>query len=146
MARRDPDVVSATMRQVRARDTGPEISLRKALWKRGLRYRLYDRSLPGNPDIVFPGSRVVVFVDGDFWHGNQWRQRGHRSLDEQFDGGSNAEYWVKKIQRNMIRDGDATRRLEYDGWCVVRIWESDLKRDLDKCVQRVEQAVRERVA
>lgn len=141
MGVRDPAIVSQTMRRVRSRDTVPERSLRRALWQRGLRYRLYCRHLPGNPDIVFSRSRVAVFVDGDFWHGNQWRLRGLRSLEEQFEGSPKSEYWVPKIRRNIIRDGDATRRLEYEGWIVIRLWESDLKRDLDACVQKVAEAV-----
>ena len=143
MQRRDPYIVSKTMRRVRSRDTGPEKTLRKALWRRGLRYRLYDRKLPGNPDIVFSGCKVAVFVDGDFWHGNQWRLRGHSSLEEQFAESPNAPYWVRKINRNVIRDSNATTALEYDGWCVIRLWESDLKNDLESCVQRVSAAVSE---
>lgn len=137
MRRRDPYVVSATMRRVRSRDTGPETALRKALWSRGLRYRVHSKHLPGHPDIVFPGPRVVVFVDGDFWHGNQWRLRGLTSLEEQFRAAPHAAYWIPKIRRNMVRDGDATGRLEYDGWRVIRLWESDLKADFESCVNRV---------
>lgn len=131
------------MRRVRSRDTGPEMTLRKALWRRGLRYRLYYRKLPGNPDIVFPGHKVAVFVDGDFWHGNQWRLRGHSSLEEQFAESPNAPYWVRKIKRNVIRDSNVTTALEYDGWCVIRLWESDLKKNLESCVQQVTAAVSE---
>lgn len=144
MGRRDPSVVSAAMRKVRSQDTTPERVLRKALWSRGLRYRLHYRHLPGSPDIVFPSARVAVFVDGDFWHGNQWKLRGLRSLEEQFERSDNAEYWIPKIKRNMVRDTDAKVRLEYEGWQVVRLWESDLKSHLGECADRVANAVRER--
>jgi DNA mismatch endonuclease (patch repair protein) len=132
------------MRRVRSLDTSPELQVRKALWARGLRYRLYAKNLPGKPDLVFRRERVAVFIDGDFWHGNQWRLRGLRSLEEQFHDVSNSEYWVRKISRNVIRDEDATARLEYDGWHVIRLWESDLKSDLAGCVERVARAVNER--
>jgi DNA mismatch endonuclease (patch repair protein) len=129
------------MRRVRSRDTTPELALRRALWKQGLRYRIYSRQLPGNPDIVFRGARVVVFVDGDFWHGNQWRLRGLASLEDQFRHAKRADYWVPKIRRNMVRDADATARLEYGGWKVLRLWESDIAADLGGCVKRVRDAV-----
>ena len=73
---RDADEISAIMRRVRGRDTTPEMRLRRALWARGLRYSVAPTQLPGKPDIVFPGARLAVFVDGDYWHGNQWRRRG----------------------------------------------------------------------
>ena len=143
MAYREPSVVSEVMRRVRSRDTTPEIALRKALWRRGMRYRTHYKHLPGRPDIVFPTARVAVFVDGDFWHGNQWRLRGHTSLDGQFQNSDRAEYWVPKIRRNMIRDADATARLEYGGWKVVRVWESEIASDLERCADKVGEAVRE---
>jgi DNA mismatch endonuclease (patch repair protein) len=144
MGRRDANVVSASMRRVRSRDTGPELALRKALWKRGLRYRLYAKKLPGKPDIVFARARIAVFVDGDFWHGNQWQLRGLDRLEDQFEGNANADYWVPKIRRTMIRDSDNTARLEYDGWQVLRFWESEVAKDLESCVTRIALAVTKR--
>ncbi len=144
MARRDATIVSAIMRRVRGRDTGPELDLRRALWADGYRYRVHATRLPGKPDIIFPRERVAVFIDGDFWHGNQWRLRGLSSLEEQFKGSRAAEYWIPKIRRNMVRDIDATARLEYDGWKVVRVWESDIRRDLAACAQQVEECVIDR--
>ncbi len=145
VGRRPAAVVSATMRQVRSRDTSPERLLRKALWAQGLRYRLHSKRLPGHPDIVFPSPRVAVFVDGDFWHGNQWRVRGLSRLEDQFDGTPNAEtYWVPKIRRNMERDAEANRRLKRMGWRVIRCWESEIKRDLNTCVRRIVRTLRRR--
>jgi DNA mismatch endonuclease Vsr len=77
--------ISAIMRRVRARDTNPEVLLRRALWKRGIRYRLGGMGLPGKPDIVIARARLAIFVDGDYWHGNQWRLRGHNSVEAQLD-------------------------------------------------------------
>ncbi len=144
MSPRDAALVTRIMQKVRGRDTSPELALRRALWRRGLRYRLHAKNLPGKPDIVFPKPRVAVFVDGDFWHGNQWRLRGLSSLSEQFADSPNATYWMEKIARNAVRDADVTLRLEYDGWRVIRLWESDLNGDINHCVTRVLEVVGER--
>jgi len=141
MSRRPEAVVSEVMRRVHSRDTSPEKALRKALWTRGLRYRLHSKRLPGNPDIVLPSKRIVVFVDGDFWHGNQWKLRGFPSLEAQFEGSAHAGYWVPKIRRNMERDAATDECLAEMGWRVIRCWESDIRRDLNSCVQRVVEAI-----
>lgn len=138
---RDPAVTSRIMASVRARDTGPELALRRELHKRGLRYRLRS-GLLGKPDIVFPGSRVTVFVDGDYWHGNTWRLRGYASLNAYVDTLSNSVFWRAKIDANMARDARVTASLEADGWRVVRLWESDIQRALGSCADLVERAVR----
>lgn len=125
--RRDPKVVSHAMRRVRGTDTKPELTLRKALWRRGLRYRLRS-NLPGRPDLVFPGRRAVVFVDGDYWHGRQWTTRGFESLSAQMSRVNDAAYWIRKIGGNVERDLRVTRDLEALGWRVIRVWETDLNR------------------
>lgn len=102
-------------------DTSCEIELRRALWRRGLRFLKNVATLPGNPDIVFPRQRVVVFCDGDFWHGKDWGTR-KRKLKR----GHNAAYWVAKIQNNIRRDRRNERLLRTQGWRVVRLWESDV--------------------
>jgi DNA mismatch endonuclease (patch repair protein) len=81
-------------------------------------------SLPGRPDIVFPRRRVVVFCDGDFWHGRQLRRRLKRLAK-----GHNAQYWVAKVQRNVERDRKQQAELERAGWLVLRYWETDILRD-----------------
>ena len=139
--RRSPDVVSAVMRRVRSKDTSPERALRRELWRRGLRYRLHSKRLPGHPDLAFPCARVAVFVDGDFWHGNQWRRRGFESLEHQFREAPSASYWVPKIERNMERDVRMNEELVEMGWRVIRIWESEIQADLGACVDCVADAV-----
>jgi len=133
---RDRAHVSKAMRAVRSRDTSPERTLRKMLWDRGCRYRLNSK-LPGRPDLVFPGPKVAVFVDGDFWHGNQWRRRGYASLEDQMERLSGGPYWVQKIKRNGERDRRVTGNLEALGWAVVRIWESELLADPEEAMLRV---------
>src|ERR1700750_2500390 len=89
----DSEKRSAVMRQVRSRDTGPEIRVRKVLTRLGARYRLHRADLPGKPDIVLPGRRLALFVHGCFWHGHDCK-RGARAPK------ANADYWSNKIVRN----------------------------------------------
>jgi DNA (cytosine-5)-methyltransferase 1 len=129
------------MRKVHGRDTTPELALRRALWARGLRYRVNATDLPGKPDIVIPSARLAIFVDGDFWHGNQFRQRKLNALEEQFPETDTKTYWLTKIRRNMARDATYTCALFSQGWSVLRFWESQLRADLEGCVSMVARAV-----
>lgn len=119
---------SQTSRVARAasakRDTKPELLLRKALSAKGLRYRVGVDSLPGKPDVVFHSARVVVFCDGDFWHGRNFKQR-----ETKLAQGHNAGYWMSKIKANMARDRRVSRLLEKRGWKVIRCWEGEVVAD-----------------
>ena len=119
------------------KDTRPELKLRKALWREGLRYRVNYKKLPGKPDIVFTKWKVAVFCDGDFWHGHNWAIRGQKSLQEELS--SYSQYWRDKILRNIERDEENNKALIALGWTVVRIWESDIKNDLDGCVKTIKE-------
>ena len=123
---------SRTMSRIRARDTAPELAIRRLLHARGLRYRTHVVDLPGRPDLVFRRTKVVVFVDGDFWHG--WR------FDQWKD--DLALYWREKIERNMRRDVSNLGVLTHQGWTVVRLWEHEIHTSPEGCADRVEQAVR----
>lgn len=136
---RDPTITHKIMSSIPSKGTKPEIMLRKALWRENLRYRVNYKKLPGKPDIVFTKYKVVIFCDGDFWHGHNWAVRGMKSLDEELEGYS--EYWRKKILRNVARDQENEYELRALGWTVLRIWESDIKRDLSGCVQTVKEAL-----
>jgi len=133
-ARSDQDI-SAIMRKVHSSDTTPEVVFRKALWARGVRYRIAPAAMPGKPDVVIASKRIAVFIDGDFWHGNQWRRRGRASLEDQFTQTRSRAYWLDKIRRNMQRDCRTTAALIADGWTVLRFWESDIRRDVEGCVR-----------
>jgi len=122
-------------------DTKPELILRRALWRAGLRYRKNVSTLPGKPDIVFPGARVAVFCDGDFWHGKAWKHRR-----EKLSSGTNPDYWIRKIEGNMKRDRAHNRALLRAGWRVLRCWESDILRELSSVVSEITEAVRTRSA
>jgi DNA mismatch endonuclease (patch repair protein) len=120
----------------RSRDTKAEMTLRKELWRLGLRYRLHASDLPGKPDIVFWRARVAVFCDGDFWHGRRWRQRRQKLAR-----GSNAAYWTAKIAANVDRDRRNTRLLQVAGWTVLRLWETDVLRDVESIAAKVASTV-----
>ena len=123
---------SASMRRVRGRDTSLELALRRALWKRGLRYRLHVASLPGTPDIVFPTERIAVFCDGDFWHGRDWPSRR-----DKLARGSNPDYWIPKIKANRRRDRRVDRLLAALQWRGVRVWESEMRREPERVANRI---------
>ena len=123
---------SLTMSRIRARDTRPELAVRRLLHSRGLRYRTHVSTLPGRPDVVFSKTKVIVFIDGDFWHGwkfSRWRE-------------GLAPYWREKIEGNIRRDARNLRRLRRAGWKVIRLWEHEVESCPDKCADRVEAAVR----
>lgn len=122
--------ISAIMRRVRAVNTVPEAILRKALRKRGLRFGVNAKTIAGKPDFIFKSKRLVVFVDGDFWHGGQWRKRRLSALEQQFRLSSNRTYWLRKIRNNMRRDCKHTTTLLCQGFTVLRFWESDVVRIL----------------
>jgi len=145
MTTRDPAVTSKIMKAVKHRDTGPELQLRRALHRRGLRYRVHTPML-GRPDIVFSRAKVAVFVDGDYWHGNTWRLRGASSFEAYYTAHANGEFWRLKIAQNMARDQLVTQRLTDDGWRVLRLWESQVETDLERCVSRIVEATRPPVA
>ena len=136
--KRDPTVVSRTMSAVKSRNTKPELALGSAMWSAGLRYRKQYKIF-GSPDFVFVKKKIAIFCDGDFWHGNNWQIRGLASLEEELGGYS--DYWKAKIRRNIQRDEAVNERLKREGWTVVRIWASEIRRDLPGCVRHILQIV-----
>ena len=110
---------SRTMRAVRSRDTEPEMVVRRLLHRRGYRYRLHRKDLPGTPDIVFGPRRKVIFVHGCFWHGHSC-PRGSRLP------ATNTEYWSAKIRRNVLRHSQQVKQLRHSGWAVLVVWECEL--------------------
>lgn len=113
------DKRSAVMRAVKGRDTAPERTVRRLLWRLGARYRLHRADLPGNPDIVLAGRRLAVFVHGCFWHGHACA-RGARVPK------ANRDYWTGKIAANRRRDEKAAAALAALGWRVEAVWECEL--------------------
>jgi len=146
---RDPVVTSRTMGAIRSQDTACELALRKELWRRGLRFRLYVRRaagdiLPGRPDLVFIRARVAVFVDGDFWHG-RLLQNGQTAAFTSCFRPQQRKWWMKKISGNIERDIRVTRLLRSNGWAVIRVWETDLLRKMKVIAGRIERIVERRM-
>jgi DNA mismatch endonuclease (patch repair protein) len=116
------------MARVRARDTGPELLLRRALFALGVRgWRCHRANLPGKPDLAFGRSRLAVFVDGAFWHGHPSRYWQGRS----------GPYWDAKIARNQARDRRVDAELTAQGWSVLRLWDFEVDEDPAAAAQRV---------
>ena len=114
-----PETRSKNMRAIRARDTRPELLLRKSLHSLGFRYKLHDRSLPGVPDLVFPRFGAVVFVHGCFWHRHGCR---YSMMPV-----TRAEFWSKKLEQNWNRDQKVRAALFELGWRVGVVWECALR-------------------
>lgn len=117
------------MSRVRQRDTAPELLVRRLLHRRGWRYRLHDRQLPGSPDLVFPRLRKVVFVHGCFWHGHDCKAGKLPS--------SRSDYWIPKIKANRERDDRALNNLEALGWNGLVVWQCETK-DCEALLHKVE--------
>jgi DNA mismatch endonuclease, patch repair protein len=141
---KDPAEVHRNMSAIRATENRTERALRSALHRLGLRYRKYTTSLPGRPDIVFPSKKVAVFVDGDYWHARVLQEKGSRAFRATVKKKATRSYWLAKLRRNVERDRAATNTLRKAGWLVVRLWESDTKRDVQRAAERIARALRRR--
>ena len=124
------------MRHIKSKDTEIEIKLRKALWKKGIRYRKNYKIVPGKPDIAITKYRIAVFCDSEFFHGKDWEEQ-----QERLKNSNNSEYWLKKIASNIERDKEVDQKLTSLGWKVIRFWGKDIKKNLDECVKTIEEAV-----
>jgi DNA mismatch endonuclease (patch repair protein) len=123
----------------RAKDTQHEVVLRRELFRLGLRFRKNVSTLPGKPDVVFAGPKVVVFCDGDFWHGRRWNR-----LRAKLAQGHNASYWQAKILANIQRDRRHTRTLRKAGWIIIRLWETDVRKDPIAAARKISAVLTER--
>ena len=127
-----PQQRHTNMAAIRSKDTKPEMIVRRGLWKRGFRYRLNHKRLPGHPDLVLRKYRTCIFVNGCFWHGHMV------TLDTDEASGienstcckiphTNRAFWVAKIRRNQQRDIEEQRQLAEMGWHCITVWECELK-------------------
>lgn len=121
---------SETMSRIRYKDTRIEITLRKALWEQGLRYRKNDTSVFGKPDIVFKGKKIAIFCDSKFWHGYDYLYK-----NKVFH--TNPTYWESKMQRNIERDKKVNEILGNDGWLVLRYWEDEIMKNINIVISEI---------
>lgn len=133
---RDKQTVSRNMSRIRSKDTSIEITLRKALWHQGIRYRKNYKKLPGSPDIAITRYKLAVFCDSEFFHGKDWEILKPRLLS-----GNNPDYWVRKIERNRERDIKTDQQLLFLGWTVIHFWGKDILQNTDECVRVIKETL-----
>lgn len=124
-----PDI-SKRMSKVHLKKGKAETVLAKMLWHLGYRYRLNYKKLPGSPDIALLKNKVAIFVDGEFWHGQNWAERKIKLK-------SNKDYWIEKIEENISRDKRNNSSLVDLGWIVIRFWEKDVLKSPEACIQKI---------
>lgn len=105
-----------------------ENMLALALWHKGIRYRRNYKKLPGSPDIAITKYHIAIFIDGEFWHGYDWKNKKKKLK-------RNRGYWIQKIEENMRRDKKNDAQLEKMGWKVLHFWEKDVLKNLTYCVE-----------
>ena len=115
------------MAAIHSKDTKPEMIVRRGLWKRGFRYRLNHKRLPGHPDLVLRKYRTCIFVNGCFWHGHLVDMKVFENSECCKIPKTNRDFWVAKIRRNKERDREEQRTLASMGWHCITIWECELK-------------------
>ncbi|MEQ8520480.1 MAG: very short patch repair endonuclease [Cytophagales bacterium] len=133
----DPVTRSYNMSQVKSKNTKPELLLRKKLYSMGIRYRINNQNIIGKPDITIQKYKLVIFVDGDFWHGRNWQIK-------KFEIKSRREFWWPKIEKTIHRDEKVTHTLKSNGWTVVRIWEKDILENSDIYINKIYNIIKKR--
>ncbi len=121
---------SKQMSKIRGKNTKPELLFRKALWRKGVRYRVDSKKITGRPDVSIQKYNLAIFIDGDFWHGYNWDEKKDKLK-------SNRRFWIPKIERNMQRDRQVNRKLQEKGYTVFRFWEHEITNNLNKCINDV---------
>lgn len=122
-----PETRSSVMSRIRGRNTTPERMIARALRRRRVYFATHAKELPGRPDFVFRRKRVAVFVDGDFWHGWRFPLWQHKL----------SQKWQHKIAATRARDQRNQRALRATGWTVIRLWEHQVQKNVDACVERI---------
>ncbi len=136
--RSKPEQRHYNMSRIRSNNTKIEVRLRKALWHLGIRYRINYSALPGKPDIAITKYKIAIFCDGEFWHGKDWKIKKQRI-------NSNRDYWLPKIEKNILRDSDVDKKLFALGWRVLRFWGTDIQKNLEDCVSDVQDTILESI-
>lgn len=129
---------SERMSHVHLKQGKAEVLLAKRLWHFGFRYRLNDKRLPGSPDIAILKYRIAIFVDGEFWHGQNWEERKPKLK-------RNREYWIAKIEENIARDVRNDKDLKTRDWYPVHFWEKEVLKDTDGCIETIREVTEQQV-
>lgn len=118
------------MSKVRLKNGKAETILAKKIWHKGYRYRRNYKKLPGSPDVAILKYKIAIFVDGEFWHGENWKERKAKLKH-------NRDYWIEKIEENMARDKRVDCQLRELGWTPIHFWEKQVLKKADECVNIV---------
>jgi DNA mismatch endonuclease (patch repair protein) len=118
------------MSKVRLKNGRAETILAKRLWHEGFRYRRNYKALPGSPDIALTKYHIAVFVDGEFWHGENWEERKKKLKN-------NRAYWIEKIEENMARDKRVDAQLREMGWIAIHFWEKQVLKQTEECTKEI---------
>jgi DNA mismatch endonuclease Vsr len=137
MDRLTPEQRQKNMQSIRSSGSIIEKKLAKELWALGLRYRKNDSTVYGKPDLTFKRLRLAIFIDSEFWHGKNWSQRKKNEFK------TNRDFWIKKIEGNIMRDIQVNRELKLIGWTVLRFWGNDVLKKNDKCIKKIINTINE---
>jgi len=121
---------SKNMSAIKSSGTKAELQLSKALWSLGHRYRKNNKTIFGKPDLTFKKYKIAIFIDSEFFHGKDWETRKKPA--------TNAEFWKKKIGRNIERDKEVNEHLTLSGWTVLRFWSAEVRKNLPHCIAVIE--------
>jgi len=121
---------SEVMSKISGKNTKPEMILRSELFRKGFRFRVHQKNLPGKPDIVLPKYKTVIFVHGCFWH-------YHKGCREGRIPSTNSKFWKDKLQRNISKDEENINALRKDKWKVFVVWECEIEKHLERTVKKL---------
>ncbi len=121
-----PEKRSWVMSRIRGTNTKIDLKMKKMLEDSGYKWVMYPK-MYGNPDFVHKRKRIVLFCDGDFWHGYKYNEKKKPAK----------KFWRDKIEKNMVRDKKYTRKLQREGWSVLRIWGHDIEKNPEKCMRKI---------
>ena len=124
------------MARIKGKDTKPETLLRSLLHRRGFRFRIHDKRLPGKPDVVLPRYKTVIFVNGCFWH-------RHTGCKYAYTPKTRQEFWLKKFNGTIRRDQENEKLLKERGWNVFVVWECELNKDSDNIINKISSSIKE---
>lgn len=133
-----PEKRSWNMSRIRGKDTKPELAVRSLLHRRGYRFRLSEKTLPGKPDIVLPKYRAAILVHGCFWH-------RHSGCKYAYTPKSRLDFWNRKFEENIARDENNLSRLHQAGWLPIVIWECEIKRNPDAMLDKISRILQRRL-
>lgn len=128
-----PEKRSWVMSRIRSKNTKIELKMEKILLEMKYSFEMHPK-MHGNPDFVLKRKKIIIFCDGDFWHGYKYFDRKKPPK----------KFWRDKIERNMTRDARVSRKLRREGWSVLRFWEHDVEKNPDKCIRRIKKKISER--